>query len=197
MRIAGMWKLLAVVALTAGAATSAVAQEPGEPATREAAIEKEQAEKAKVVHPYVPGKLEGLLNRADDILNNGVPRWHPFLQSAYYGGGLTIGAGYAHDGNEAKGTKKLRFEIPLPKPGKYEARLAYTPNPNRATNVPVTVEHSGGTASVKVNERKAPDVEKVFVLLGTYEFGAKAVVEVSNADTDGFVVVDAIQLVEK
>jgi len=96
MRIVGMWKLLAVVALTAGAATSAVAQEPGEPATREAAIEKEQAEKAKVVHPYVPGKLEGLLNRADDILNNGVPRWHPFLQSAYYGGGLTIGAGYAH-----------------------------------------------------------------------------------------------------
>jgi hypothetical protein len=96
-----------------------------------------------------------------------------------------------------EGPKKLRFEIALPKPGKYEARLAYTPNPNRATNVPVTVEHSGGTASVKVNERKAPDVEKVFVLLGTYEFGAKAVVEVSNADTDGFVVVDAIQLVER
>jgi hypothetical protein len=90
-----MWRLFTAVALAAGAATSVVAQEP-EPATREAAIEKEQAEKAKVLHPYVPGKLEGLLNRAEDILVNGVPRWHPFFESAYYGGGVTIGAGYAH-----------------------------------------------------------------------------------------------------
>jgi hypothetical protein len=92
----------------------------------------------------------------------------------------------------------MRFEVALPKPGRYEVRLAYTPNPNRATNVPVTIEAAGGKASVKVNERKAPDVEKVFVSLGTHEFGpGKAVIEVSNADTDGFVVVDAIQLVEK
>jgi hypothetical protein len=85
----------AIAATLIGFADPAAAQEP-EPATREAALEKEQAEKAKVVHPYVPGKLEGLINRADDILNNGVPRWHPFLQSAYYGGGITVGAGYAH-----------------------------------------------------------------------------------------------------
>jgi hypothetical protein len=135
-------------------------------------------------------KLSGIV--VDDAQGKTTGTWSlSHAQSPY------IGAGYAHDGNEAKGSKKIRFEVALPKPGKYEARLAYTPNPNRATNVPVTVEHSGGTASVKVNERKAPDVEKVFVLLGTYEFGAKAVVEVSNADTDGFVVVDAIQLVEK
>ena len=135
-------------------------------------------------------KLSGIV--VDDAQGKTTGTWSlSHAQSPY------IGAGYAHDGNEAKGSKKIRFEIALPKPGKYEARLAYTPNPNRATNVPVTVEHSGGTASVKVNERKAPDVEKVFVLLGTYEFGAKAVVEISNADTDGFVVVDAIQLVEK
>lgn len=108
-----------------------------------------------------------------------------------------IGAGYIHDENAGKGSKKARFEIALPKPGKYEVRLAYPPNPNRATNVPVTIEHAGGTASVKVNERKNPDLEKVFVSLGTYEFGAKAVVEVSNADTDGYVVIDAVQLVEK
>ena len=27
--------------------------------------------------------------------HNGVPRWHPFFDSAYYGGGFTLGAGYA------------------------------------------------------------------------------------------------------
>jgi len=95
MRNPGLWRLFAVFALAAGATTSVVAQEPA-PTTREAAIEQAQADKAKDLHPYVPGKLEGLINRADDILNNGVPRWHPFLESAYYGGGITLGAGYAH-----------------------------------------------------------------------------------------------------
>ena len=95
MHAVGMWGLFTVVALVAGAVTPVVAQEP-EATTREAAIEQAQAEKVKTLHPYVPGKLEGLLNRAEDILVNGVPRWHPFFESAYYGGGVTLGAGYAH-----------------------------------------------------------------------------------------------------
>ena len=90
-----MWRLFTVVALAAGAATSAVAQEP-EATTREGAIEQTQVEKVKDLHPYIPGKIEGLLNRAEDILVNGVPRWHPFFESADYGGGFTLGAGYAH-----------------------------------------------------------------------------------------------------
>jgi hypothetical protein len=46
MHNAGMLKLVAVVVLAAGTATSVIAQEP-EPATREAAIEQAQAEKAR------------------------------------------------------------------------------------------------------------------------------------------------------
>ena len=95
MRIVGVWRLIAVVVLVAGTAISVVAQEP-EATTREAAIEQAQAEKVKTLHPYVPGKTEALMNRAEDILVNGVPRWHPFFESAYYGGGFTLGAGYAH-----------------------------------------------------------------------------------------------------
>ena len=55
MRIVGMRRLFAVVALTVGAAASAVAQEP-EPATREAAIEQAQAEKAQRPAPLRPGQ---------------------------------------------------------------------------------------------------------------------------------------------
>jgi hypothetical protein len=87
--------LFVLVVLAAGAATPAVAQDP-DPSTREAAIEQEQAQKVKALHPYVPGKGEALFNRAEDILVNGVPAWHPFFTSAYYGGGFTLGAGYAH-----------------------------------------------------------------------------------------------------
>jgi hypothetical protein len=95
MRTVGIWRLFTVIALAAGTATTVVAQEP-EAATREAAIEREQAEKVKTLQPYVPGKVEALFNRAEDILVNGVPRWHPFFESADYGGGFTLGAGYAH-----------------------------------------------------------------------------------------------------
>jgi hypothetical protein len=90
-----MWRLFIAVVLAAGTAAPVVAQEP-DATTREAAIEQEQAEKAKTLHPYVPGKAEALMNRAEDILVNGIPRWHPFFESAYYGGGITVGAGYAH-----------------------------------------------------------------------------------------------------
>ena len=109
-----------------------------------------------------------------------------------------LGAGYLHDANADKGKKSARFEVAIAKPGRYEVRVAYTANPNRATNVPVTIEHAGGTATVKVNQRLNPTFDKLFVAVGTYEFtGSKAVVEISNTDTDGYVIVDAVQLVEK
>jgi hypothetical protein len=95
MRSCGLSSKLFVVFVLAGATTRVAAQEP-EPATRAAAIEQAQAEKVKTVHPYVPSRGEALLNRAEDILVNGVPRWHPFLENAYAGGGLTLGVGYGH-----------------------------------------------------------------------------------------------------
>ena len=90
-----MWRLLTVVALTAGTATNAVAQQP-EPATREAAIEQEQAEKAKNLHPYKPSKTQEVVNRLEEIMTNGAPKWHPFFYNAYSGGGFAAGLGYAH-----------------------------------------------------------------------------------------------------
>jgi hypothetical protein len=74
-------------------------------------------------------------------------------------------------------------------------RLAYSPNPNRATNVPVTVEDADGTKRLTVNQKVAPPVEKYFVSLGTYRFtvGKPGVVTVSNEETNGYVIIDAVQ----
>jgi hypothetical protein len=88
-------RLVSIVFVFAGSQSVLHAQQ-AEPPTREAAIEEAQAEKAKDLHPYVPGKAEALMNRAEDILVNGVPRWHPFFNNAYAGGGITVGAGYGH-----------------------------------------------------------------------------------------------------
>ncbi|MBL9146708.1 MAG: FAD-dependent oxidoreductase [Verrucomicrobiaceae bacterium] len=106
-----------------------------------------------------------------------------------------IGDGYAHDGNANKGGMTLTFATALPKPGKYEVRLAYAPNNNRATNVPVTVKHAAGEAKVTVNQRKPAPEEDLFLSLGSFKFGSEANVTISNAGTDGYVVVDGIQII--
>jgi hypothetical protein len=107
-----------------------------------------------------------------------------------------VGGGYQHDANAAKG-KKARFVATLPKAGHYEVRLAYTVNANRATNVPVTVEHSAGTANVVVNQQTPPTADGVFAVVGEYDFGTGAAVEISTAGTNGYVIIDAVQFVAK
>lgn len=92
MRTPTVW-LLTVISFTCVPAASAVAQQADAP-TREAAIEQEQAEKSTQLHPYTPGKAEELLDRAEGLLANGL-KLHPFFQSAYSGGGFTLGLGYA------------------------------------------------------------------------------------------------------
>jgi hypothetical protein len=63
--------------------------------TRAGEIEAAQAEKASQLHPFEPGKAEAVLNRIQDTLLNGGIKLHPFFDSAYAGGGFTLGAGYA------------------------------------------------------------------------------------------------------
>jgi hypothetical protein len=103
-----------------------------------------------------------------------------------------------NDGNSGKGNKRARFEAKLPKDGTYEVRLAYSAAPNRAGQVPVTVEHASGTETVVVDEKTTPPIEKRFVSLGRFKFaaGKPAVVTVSNEGTIGFVAVDAVQWLE-
>src|SRR5436190_10231364 len=84
---------LVALAVTLSGTPSAIAQEP---ATREAAIEEAQAERAKALEPYVPGKAERVIGRIDKALAADRRRFHPFFDSAYNGGGFAYGAGYNH-----------------------------------------------------------------------------------------------------
>ena len=95
-RIVAVWRISLFAAALAGTATAAHAQEPApaEGATREAVIEQAQAEKDKSLHPYVPTRAEAIMDKAEDILQQGGLSWHPFFDSAYSGGGFTLGAGY-------------------------------------------------------------------------------------------------------
>jgi hypothetical protein len=111
--------------------------------------------------------------------------------------GPFVGVGYRHDGNKDKGKQVAKFVPDIPAAGKYDVRVSYSANPNRATNVPVTVNHADGSTTVKVNQRKPPPISHLFVSVGTYKFdkGKAGSVLIANDDTDGFVIIDAVQLV--
>ncbi len=100
--------------------------------------------------------------------------------------------GYQHNGNELQGTMTAVFEAPL-KPGRYEVRISYAANNNRASNVPVTVVHANGTTISTVNQQQTPAIDGLFTSIGSYEFGQSGVVQIGTSDTDGYVVVDAVQ----
>lgn len=136
-----------------------------------------------------PKKLQGTV--IDDASAERTGDW---TESASVG--RFIGNGYSHDGNSDKGKKSLRFKFTPKHSGRYELRLAYTPHANRATNVPVTVRIGGHEHSVKINQRKSPPIDGLFVSLGRQQLPADetVVVTISNGETDGYVVVDAVQL---
>ncbi len=109
--------------------------------------------------------------------------------------GPFVGLDYLHDNNMGKGRCTARFVPRIISDGRYEIRVAYTPSPNRATNVPVTIFAAGGPVTRTINMRQAP-TDPPFISLGTFDMpGGTAAVEIGNAGTDGHVVADAVQFI--
>jgi FAD dependent oxidoreductase len=104
-----------------------------------------------------------------------------------------VGQSYRTDGNENKGARSASFEAQLPKPGKYEVRVSSSPYTNRASNAQIVVHHAGGTTTKTIDQRKTPPIDKLFFSLGTFDFKEIGVVEFSNKDTKGHLIVDAVQ----
>ena len=106
-----------------------------------------------------------------------------------------VAAGYRHDGDANKGATSARFEAKLPAGGRYEVRVSYSRNDNRATNVPATIRHAAGETKVSFDQRKAPRIDGAWHPLGTFEFSADgpAMVTITNEGTDGHVIIDAVQ----
>lgn len=110
--------------------------------------------------------------------------------------GSPVNGASHHDGNLDKGKNRVIYRLQIPADGRYEVRLSYAHAPNRASNVPVTIEHAEGSKTVKVNQKKAGSIDSLFTSLGSFEFkaGRPAIITISTAETDGIVGADAVQL---
>ena len=132
--------------------------------------------------------LEGIV--VDDLAAKREGFWQASSASSGW-----IGFGYHHDGERGDGESIATFIPELPRSGRYEVRLAYTPHSNRTTAAPVQIRHREGVAKVTINQRQTPPIDDRFLSLGTYNFDedGSARVTVSNAGTEGYVIIDAVQ----
>ena len=74
----------------------------------------------------------------------------PSVQGGTTNGNPVDGASI-HDANADKGQLRVIYTLAIPTTGRYEVRLSYAAAPNRASNVPVTIQHADGTAAITVN----------------------------------------------
>ncbi|PQO34040.1 FAD-dependent oxidoreductase [Blastopirellula marina] len=134
-----------------------------------------------------PKKMEGIVIDDTEAQKNG--NWPVSSVVSGY-----VGVGYVHDENDGK--KSIAFTAKDLKAGKYDVRIAYSNNGNRASNVPVTVT-SGGKEIFRgtIDQKKAPSIDNVFVSIGQFKLSGEATVTLSNEGVNGYVVADAVALV--
>lgn len=107
-----------------------------------------------------------------------------------------IGTGYLHDDNRADGQSIATFRFKAPESGRYDLRMAYSAHATRATSVPLTIQTSGHKTELTVDQTQPLPAGEVFRSLGTLELtrDTETIITLSNRSTDGFVILDALQL---
>jgi len=141
--------------------------------------------KRRVAEAIDPKSLNGI------VVDNQAAQIEGVWASSSSVGGF-VGADYLHDNDGQKGELSINFIPKLPRPALYEVRVYYTPNGNRAKNVPVTIESKGMTKTVQINQQLDPKIGK-YVSLGVFNTPSK--VTISNKGTTGHVIADAVEFV--
>jgi hypothetical protein len=151
-------------------------------------LQQQLAQKTGPTKRLDPARLPGVV--VDDTQTRQVGDWQQSSSVEPF-----VGTGYLHDKDAGKGTKSLTFQPELKTDGLYEVRLAYTPGTNRTDRAPITIVSADGEQVVHVNQKQAPPIDRVFVSLGRFRFEANGAgfVMVSNAETQGHVIADAVQ----
>jgi hypothetical protein len=130
----------------------------------------------------------------DNNDGTGVTRTGTWINSTSTGG--YDGSDYLHDNNTAKGAQSVRFTPTLPSAGTYAVYMRWTGGGNRATNVPVDINHASGTDLVTVDQRYNGGT---WNLLGTYTFtaGTGGSVLIGTSGTTNHVIVDAVRFLRQ
>ncbi|MGB9601820.1 MAG: FAD-dependent oxidoreductase, partial [Limisphaerales bacterium] len=108
-----------------------------------------------------------------------------------------VGQGYRYIAPTTKGAAQYDFIIK--DPGFYEVRMSYQQHTNRCSKTRVIINCADGAITKFVNQREKPPIPPSFLSLGTFEFEANSTntILIDNTNADGFVNIDAIQILKK
>jgi hypothetical protein len=108
-----------------------------------------------------------------------------------------IGTGYIHDDKRGDGASTAVFRVEVPKTGHYDLRMAYSAHETRATNVPLNIKNGEKTVELRVDQTQPLPAGEAFRSIGKVDLqkDIETIITIRNAGTDGFVILDALQLV--
>lgn len=112
----------------------------------------------------------------------------------------SIGSGYVVNGaREARGdgTATATFRFKVPNSGLYRVSMGYSSHETRARQVSVIISNCMNEVRLAADQTKPLPAGEHFQPIGTAELSAvvETIIQISNTDTTGFVIVDALQLV--
>jgi len=115
-----------------------------------------------------------------------------------------IGRGYIFSGKPdeiAKGDNiaSATFRFKASKAGEYQLLMAYSAHPTRAKHVSITVISDANEKSFTVDQTKTVLSGQPFQLIGKVQLkgDVETLITINNKNTEGFVIIDAVQLLPK
>jgi hypothetical protein len=104
------------------------------------------------------------------------------------------GSNVAHDGSTNQNGWSATYTPTIPAARAHTVYARWTASSNRASNVPIDVNHAGGTTTFTVDQKLNGGV---WVLLGTFQFnaGTSGNVKIRNDNASGYVIADAVRFV--
>ena len=108
-----------------------------------------------------------------------------------------LGTSYLHDDKLGDGSCVAVFRLQVPQSGRYDLRMAYSAHETRATKVPLTIHNGEKAVELLVDQTQPLPAGETFRSIGKVELqkGRETTLTIRNANTDGFVILDALQLV--
>jgi hypothetical protein len=82
--------------------------------------------------------------------------------------GPFVGSGYRHNDDAGRGEKRAMFTVPVKEGGRYEVRLSYSPQANRASSIPVVVTAADGEHRYTMNQRRPAEIDGLFHKLDVF-----------------------------
>lgn len=108
-----------------------------------------------------------------------------------------IGTGYVHDEQRSDGKSRATFRFKGPADGEFALRMAYSAHETRTKRLPIIIAGDGQEQRITVDQTVPLPAGEAFRTVGQVRLrkGVDYTLTLSNAGTEGFVILDALQLI--